>query len=288
MVLRGMMLRAPGRIQQAAIIAAGVLSTLLVGYFHIRSGLAYEFHLLFILPVLMVAWFAGTLGGYGIALFSASLWYLADSALEGDQSDALPLLFNTGMRLVIFLAGVWLLTQLRAVLERESRLAREDALTGLPNRREFLEQGLRALAQARRYEAPFTAAFIDLDRFKEVNDEMGHEVGDAVLRAVADGLRAHLRASDIPGRLGGDEFALLLPDMDVAAASDYLDMLRQRLLKAMRRGGWPVTFSIGGAAYRKAPEDFDRMLTQADGLMYEVKAGGRDGIRLRDYSGEAS
>lgn len=89
----------------------------------------------------------------------------------------------------------------------------------MPNRREFFELGRQALVKAQRQGTPITAAFIDLDKFKEVNYERGHAAGDALLACVADGLRARLRASDIAGRIGGDEFALLLPGMDGASAN---------------------------------------------------------------------
>ncbi|MBK7565270.1 MAG: GGDEF domain-containing protein, partial [Propionivibrio sp.] len=86
-----------------------------------------------------------------------------------------------------------------------------------------------------------------------MNDTQGHSVGDSLLMTVAQTIREHLRASDIPGRLGGDEFALLLPNMNTQAASTYVGKLRDRLLATMREGGWPVTFSIGVASYNTAP-----------------------------------
>jgi len=197
--------------------------------------------------------------------------------------NLLPLVFNTIMRLVIFLYGAWLVAEMRRVLLRESRLAREDALTGLPNRREFRERGQQAFAQAQRQGAPFTAVFIDLDRFKEVNDCHGHAIGDELLTAVARTIRAHVRASDIPGRLGGDQFALLLPNMNAHGASRYLEKLQKQLLSTMNDKGWPVTFSIGVASFQVAPSDFDTLIGQADSLMYEAKRTGRDRILQRQW-----
>ena len=199
------------------------------------------------------------------------------------QANALPLIFNTTMRLAIFLYGAWLIGEMRRVLLRESRMAREDALKQLPNRREFHERGLQALAQAQRQGASFTAAFIDLDRFKEVNDTLGHDIGDALLTVVARIIREQVRISDIPGRLGGDEFVLLLPNMDAQAASGYVEKLRNRLLDAMREKGWLVTFSIGVASYKVAPQDFDLLIKQADTLMYEVKHSGRDRVLQQEF-----
>lgn len=274
----------PGRLARAGMIGLSVLITLGISYLHTLTGLAYELHAAFVLPVLFATWFAGTRTGYTLALLAAVEWFTIDRILAGDQADLFPLLFNTGMRLVIFLGMVWLLGTMRRLLLRESRLAREDALTQLANRREFHERGRAAFAQAHRQGAPSTVVFIDLDKFKEVNDELGHETGDQLLAKVAGVMRRHVRVSDIAGRLGGDEFALLLPNMDAAAAASYVDGLRQRLLAAMDEHRWPVTFSIGVASYGATPRDFDAALAQADSLMYEVKNGGRNRILQKHYT----
>lgn len=283
MPIRKALLWQPGAGERTAIVAAMVALALGVGYLHTLAGLAYEFHVLFVFPVLITAWFVGARAGYGLALLAAAEWYVADRLLAGEQADPLPLLFNIGMRLAIFAGWVWLLDQMRRVLQRESRLAREDALTQLANRREFHEHGRAAFAQAQRQGAPSTVVFFDLDRFKQVNDELGHEVGDQLLTKVAAVMRQHVRASDVAGRLGGDEFALVLPNMDAAAAMPYVEELRQRLLATMGEHGWPVTFSIGVASYGVTPRDFDAALAQADALMYEVKNGGRDRILQRVF-----
>ncbi len=286
MNVRQLVLWKPRAAMRGMIFAVSVGLILLLGFIHYQSGLAYDFHVFFSLPVLLAAWFLGLRPALGGALLSAAAWFLADRALGGGQQDILPLIFNTLTRLTIFVGEAWLLVQMRRVLDRESRMAREDALTGLPNRREFYEQGRRALAQAFRQQSPFTAVFIDLDKFKQVNDELGHETGDALLVCIAEGMRKHIRASDIAGRLGGDEFALLLPGMDATASKIYIEELRQRLLGAMRVHGWPVTFSIGVANCRQAPDDLDRLLTEADKLMYEVKENGRDRILQKELSKE--
>ena len=283
MNLKALLLLQPGFMIRSGILVSCMLITLLVGYLHTLSGLAYDFHVFFILPVLLVSWFNGSRFGYGVAVLAAIEWFIADRSLLGDQANALPLIFNTTMRLAIFLYGAWLIGEMRRVLLRESRMAREDALKQLPNRREFHERGLQALAQAQRQGASFTAAFIDLDRFKEVNDTLGHDIGDALLTVVARIIREQVRISDIPGRLGGDEFVLLLPNMDAQAASGYVEKLRNRLLDAMREKGWLVTFSIGVASYKVAPQDFDLLIKQADTLMYEVKHSGRDRVLQQEF-----
>lgn len=283
MNLKALLLLQPGFLLRSGILVLCVLITLLVGYLHALTGLAYEFHVFFILPVLVVSWFNGKRFGYGMAVLAAVEWFIADRSLASDQANVLPLIFNTAMRLTIFLYGAWLIAEMRRVLMRESRMAREDALTQLPNRREFHERGQQAFAQGQRQSAPFTAVFIDLDRFKEVNDTLGHDIGDALLVTVARIIREQVRASDIPGRLGGDEFALLLPNMNAEAAAVYVEKLRKRLLEGMTEKGWPVTFSIGVASYQVAPQDFDLLVKQADTLMYEVKHSGRNRVLQKEF-----
>ena len=264
MKLKEAFLWQPNWLYKSLILIGGALLVTAVGYVHTLTGLAYEFHAFFIVPILGVSWFLGARFGYALALLAAIEWFLADQMLTGAQSSLLPLLFNTVIRLAIFAGGAWLVGSIRNTLLRESRLAREDALTKLPNRREFLERGHQAFAQAQRQGAPFAAVYIDLDRFKEVNDTLGHEIGDRLLRSVAAAMRAHVRASDVPGRLGGDEFALLLPNMKTDTVQVYVEKLRLALLDAMQAERWPVTFSIGVASYRTTPPDFDALLKQAD------------------------
>ena len=210
MNLKALLLLQPGFPIRAGILLSCLLITLLVGYLHTLTGLAYEFHVFFILPILVVSWFNGKRLGYVVAVLATLEWFIADRSLSGDQADGLPLIFNTTMRLAIFLYGVWLISEVRRVLLRESRMAREDALTQLPNRREFLERGLQAFAQAQRQGASFTAVLIDLDRFKVINDTLGHPAGDELLRGAAARFIRSVREGDTIARMGGDEFAILL------------------------------------------------------------------------------
>ena len=284
MKLRTAILWQPGGAWRLGILLVSVALVLLLAYLHTLAGLAYEFHVFFAPPLALVAWFLGLRAGLAAAVLVVLLWFRADQLLGSDQASAMPLILNSLARLLVYCAGVWLLVKLRKLLDAETRLAREDPLTHLPNRREFFELGRRALAQARREGTPITAAFIDLDRFKEVNDKRGHAAGDALLVSVANGLSGRLRTSDIAGRIGGDEFALLLPGMDGASAKAYIEDLRHRLLQAMSERQWPVTFSIGVASYARAPADLDGLLAEADGLMYEVKYGGRNRVLQKDFT----
>jgi diguanylate cyclase (GGDEF)-like protein len=273
----------PGTVGRLVVLCASGALIVLVACLHIMTGVEYEFYVFFAPPVILVTWIFGQRAGYGIALVAVGAWFVADRLLNSD-AGLVPTVFNTASRLLIYCVSIWLLAHLRIVLEREKRLARQDPLTRLPNRREFYERGNQALNQAQREGSSITAAFIDLDRFKQVNDEQGHETGDALLICVARVLGARLRGSDIAARLGGDEFVLLLPGMAGAGSSSYIDDLRQRLLGEMAERRWPVTFSIGVASYARAPSNLTALLAEADRLMYEAKKGGRDRILQRMFS----
>jgi diguanylate cyclase (GGDEF)-like protein len=139
----------------------------------------------------------------------------------------------------------------------------------------------RQLARERRYGGDSALLMLDLDGFKEVNDTLGHAVGDIVLQAVADVLRERVRETDLVARLGGDEFAILLPSTSREGAEvlavDVIHTIRElELAGTGQRAG--VTASVGVAATSELPADRDEdtVLAAADQAMYEAKRGGRD------------
>jgi diguanylate cyclase (GGDEF)-like protein/PAS domain S-box-containing protein len=161
----------------------------------------------------------------------------------------------------------------QALLAESTHRAHHDALTGLPNRALFFDRAGSALAGAARRRAPLAVLLLDLDGFKQVNDTLGHAAGDALLRVVADRLRATLRASDTIARLGGDEFALLLPDTAedgaVAAARKVLAALA--LPVPLEGHVAEVGGSISIALHPAHGHDRESLLAGADQAMYEAK-----------------
>jgi diguanylate cyclase (GGDEF)-like protein len=165
------------------------------------------------------------------------------------------------------------------------KLAQYDELTALPNRALFTEQLARAIGRSQRKGAPLAVLFIDLDRFKSVNDTLGHDIGDSLLRQVAGRLRKNLRIGDFPGRWGGDEFVVCLEDFgdsgNAAAAAQKLLLV---LSEKYEIGNSEVyaTPSIGIAIYPDSGEAADRLIKAADLAMYEAKK--RGGGRFQYYS----
>jgi diguanylate cyclase (GGDEF)-like protein len=155
---------------------------------------------------------------------------------------------------------------------RLESMLREDALTGLLNRRAILSQLGGTISGARRHGHPLSVAMVDLDRFKAINDEHGHAVGDEVLIAAVRALRAHLRAEDQLGRLGGEEFLVVLPDTHEGAATRVAEKLREEVAAAP--APVPVTCSVGLATW--AGESPEMLLRRADEALYAAKDAGRD------------
>ena len=175
---------------------------------------------------------------------------------------------------------------IRMVLEHEAiqqemaRQARTDPLTGLLNRRAFLEEMARRIDRLDREDQPGTLLFADLDCFKPVNDRLGHEVGDQVLVRTAGILRNTVRPSDLVARLGGDEFALWLDGADHMTAAERAEHLCAEVPRELREitadGGPSPTMSIGIATRAAgSKEPVDSLMRRADQAMYEVKRSGR-------------
>ncbi len=159
-------------------------------------------------------------------------------------------------------------------------LANRDRLTRLYNRRYFDEELDRELERARRYRHPLSLFMLDLDRFKDVNDEYGHRKGDQVLAAVAAIVRAKTRRNDMAVRYGGEEIAVVIPQLDrehAAAAAEKLRALIER--EAPLRTGLPVTASIGVAFFHPS-DTAGELVGRADEAMYMAKKRGRNRVVL--------
>ena len=183
----------------------------------------------------------------------------------------------------------------RDVSERKSQeeqikyLATHDGLTELPNRLMFNQLLSHAVQGAKRYQKQFAVMFIDLDGFKVVNDTLGHDAGDRLLREIAVRFKHTLRAVDVVARLGGDEFVVMMEDI---AAPEQAAVLAQRILDAtgkpfgLASGECRVTASIGICVYPENGDDEQTLMKNADAAMYRAKETGKDNFRF--YSTDAT
>ncbi len=179
-------------------------------------------------------------------------------------------------------------------VEAESRmrwLANHDALTGLVNRHRFVEDLKRTYDQVTRGGTMAAVLLFDLDNFKEINDTSGHAAGDALLRTIAEELRARARKSDIVARLGGDEFAMLMPNTDAYGASAFARQINERLAQVPFVYGerrYRTGASIGIALLPQHGNDSEDLLAHADLAMYEAKRAGRSCYRIFAHEHEVT
>jgi diguanylate cyclase (GGDEF)-like protein len=166
--------------------------------------------------------------------------------------------------------------QLQHARDIAENMARIDALTGMFNRRAFVERGEHLIRVCERDASPVSTLLIDVDFFKRINDAHGHGAGDLVLKQIGNLLDSHFRKSDVCGRLGGEEFAVLLPNTDAGAATALADRFRHTVAQSSipwQTDTLSVTVSIGVAS---ESYDLESLLHRADMAMYQAKANGRN------------
>lgn len=240
-----------------------------------QTGGDVSFLALYALPVLLAALSSGLRHGLVASFAAAVAWAFARSP-SGDPAGMVA--WNVLNRASLFVTVAFLAELYR----REARTAREDPLTALPNRRAIVERLGDALVRLEQGGGSFAVAMLDLDGFKAVNDQEGHEAGDAVLRSVAGALRGATRPGDLAGRIGGDEFILLLQRVQ----PDQVEALVRRFLQGITRscgspGGLAVGASAGALIVTSPPPSVDVVLREADLALREAKDLGRGRVVVR-------
>jgi diguanylate cyclase (GGDEF)-like protein len=274
------------RLSPRAASLLGLATVGLLGTADYATGRDVSFSVFYLAPVALVTWRAGRARGLVVSVLAAAVWGGVDLAAGSRYSSPLIPAWNTLARLGFFVTTSWLLDAVRRAHAAERDLARTDPLTGVANARAFHELLDRELSRMGRAGSPLTLAYLDLDRFKAVNDALGHDSGDRLLRDVATRIARSLRAQDLVARLGGDEFVLLLPDPDATAAPAALE----RCLGVVREAvagcpGVPVGVgaTIGAVVFTRPPASSDDALRAADDRMYEGKRAGRGCLVVRNW-----
>ena len=263
---------------RTAMVLLAAATIAVMSWLDSRYGSYISFTALYLIPVAVVAWYIGRNGARIAALVAGLAKVAADLFTAVTPQPAVAVVWNAATIIVLSMVVGEVLTRLHAALDAEHDLVRTDALSALPNTRSFHELAVIELERARRYRRTFTIAVMDLDHFKSVNDTLGHDVGDRLIRDVAHALRSNLRKVDVVARLGGDEFTLMLPETDAEQAQMALSHVRIALRGLDDAYGPDVKASIGAVTFRTAPETVGDMLRLADTAMYRAKSAGRDRI----------
>ena len=260
-----------------------LLAATLIGVIRYLTGPEFALSLFYILPIALATWYAGKWAGVVVSLTSAISWLIADLTMLTTFSSALVPYFNETFRLTVFFIITFILAKLKSAMDNHKALARSDPLTAIPNRRAFYDLAEMELNKARRYQTPLSVLYVDIDNFKQINDRLGHHIGDALLCSAAKMMKSNLRAIDIMGRLGGDEFVILLAETGAASVALVARKVKDKLLGLMQNNNWPVTFSIGAVTFENPPDSVKQVINAADVQMYKAKRNGKNRIHYKVF-----
>jgi len=192
------------------------------------------------------------------------------------------LLCDSENRPLYFINAIQDITERKRLQAEIERQAHTDFLTGLANRRYFMEQAEIELARAIRYRSPLSITMMDIDYFKRINDTYGHKVGDTALQKLSLICQATLRESDLIARIGGEEFAILLPETDAQMAAEAVERIRESIaatdITLEDNQTFRITVSIGVVTLKEGTATLDTLLRLADAALYEAKRSGRNRI----------
>jgi len=256
----------PCRASSGAVTLLGFASIAGITTLDWVTGPRASLSMLSVFPVMAVAWCTSREHAVLVASLAAGGSLVVDRGSAG--------LWTALALLAVLLVAAALPGRLRDALAHQTEAAATDPLIGALNRRAFHEAAERERLRAERRSEPISVAYLDLDGFKEVNDQHGHQAGDKVLEEVAARVLKTIRGTDLFCRIGGDEFVLLLPDTDARDAAAVL----RRARFTMGTDEAPVTSSVGIATFRIVPTTVGAMIEAADDLMYQAKHQGKDCI----------
>ncbi len=266
----------------AALALVGILGT--IDYLAERD---LSFLVFYLIPVFLVTLRAGLWPGLLMSLAGTAVWFIANVNLFRQEPGDLIPFWNLAETLGVFAFFTCLLSSLMDALDEEQQMSRYDALTGIVNRRHFMELLDEEIGRSRRFRRPFPLVYMDLDNFKVVNDRQGRAAGDGLLSRLAELLLRETADGDTPARLGGDEFALLLPETGYDGARATLAGLRSRIAAMLAENASTVTMTMAAITSTSPPRSAEEAIGMADRLMYATKAAGKGGIghRIVDVQG---
>lgn len=264
----------PGESSERKTFTIGIVVLLVLALIDYSLGEDFRLHSLYLFPFVYIAIHCRRII---LVVFAAALTF----ALQGTVLYFYPTPSHTKLVSMLVSLSIVCLTGTLARSLRETLVithhdATHDALTGLQNRRSFDAFLEAEIARQRRYGSHFSLLLVDLDHFKALNDERGHEAGDSALRLAARALKYSTRDSDIVARFGGDEFAILLPNSAHADCSAICANILRNINEAMTAESFGITASIGSRTFDIEPDSPSSAIKQADGALYTAKTLGRN------------
>ena len=260
-----------------------IIDTLVLSFSLVVAGqLGNDLYLTYFLIIMIAGFWRDFRWSLGFAILLSPLYsglLLLAENLNTYMVLRIPFLFVASLLYGYFTQVV---SNERTLREKAEKEARRDFLTNLPNRQAYDERIQEEIERAIRYKRPLSILMIDLDDFKTINDSLGHEFGDTVLRQFSAHLNQNIRRSDFAARVGGDEFVVILPETDLETAVDLGNRIRLRITEypiEITEGLFPVTVSIGVTSNLiENYSDHSRMKLDADRALYRAKRAGKNKV----------
>ena len=248
------------------------------------AGGALRLDFLYFVAGAFAAWCVGGRTGTVVSLLGAlvaiAVRLVVESQEAGLSMHSAPAVWNLLSRALSFALFIIIVGGLRGVLMADRWRAAHDGLTGALNKTGFEAEATKTIARVQGTAHDLLLVFMDLDGFKEVNDQHGHAAGDAVLREFAAAAGEAIRPTDLFARFGGDEFAALLTLPREVDGGRIAEIVHQRFTAILAQTGFGVTCSMGATVMTGEDASTTGMMDEVDGLMYEVKRSGKNGLRL--------
>jgi len=283
-------LESPGKLPKPLLTLIGFLVVLTIGSLDSITSYDISISALYLLPIIMIAWFEGGVPAALLSIFSAVIWALSDLVSGHPYSHIAVPIWNAIMVLGMFLIVAYSITALNKLIIKEREHASTDDLTGVANIRFFYEQARAEIDRSAASKKPLTLAYVDIDNLRHINDTLGHIAGDYLLHEAAQTMRSTLRSADVISRLGGSKFAILMPEIKNEDATSIIYKIQERLLDMVEHNGWPVTFSTGIVTCNGPIYTIDMLIKMAEDLMNAAKETGKNMVKSKilDLSSSAS
>jgi len=258
----------------------GMICCVLLGALDLAVPDEYVLSFFYLLPISFTIWFAGKNSGL-IASAMCTVFLIPNYVKLGTVAGAWNILSAFGIFCIVTL----MLARIRELLNVESTLSRTDPLTGAINKRAFSELVGYEMIRLQRERKPFSLVYLDIDDFKQVNDQYGHTTGDEVLKAVVSCLRNNLRKTDVVARMGGDEFTIFYPEINETGARVATQRIKRFLGELLTANNWPTSISMGVVTSEHMECKLDDIVALADNLMYQVKNAGKNNVLYAVHTG---
>jgi diguanylate cyclase (GGDEF)-like protein len=272
----------PEKLPKPLLPFIGFFLVLAIGVLDTFTSYDISLSLLYLLPIILIAWYEGGALVAIISIFSVINWAISDLVSGHIYSHFAIPLWNAIMMLGMFLIIGYTITMLKKLLIKQREHSRDDALTNVANIRFFYEQASIEINRSAINKRPLTLAYLGIDNLGFINESLGYVTGDFLLHEVAQIIKAALQSTSLISRLGGAEFAILMPGAKNENATAIIYEVQAQLLEMVKKHGWPVTFSTGIVTGNGPAYAIDELINMAKDLMKAAKITGENTVECKD------